>query len=176
MSATRFSKGTSGNPKGRPRKVAAPSPSAFDIIVDKTLTVTRGGISREIGVEEALQHKTYQDAIAGSRLARREVLRMIIKREKAKAAKQVTNRPGIEILQEHPTDSANEAMRLLDIISDNNDPRDLRDEYDRVLLEPWVVEAALERRRQLNLTKKQLDDIRRCTRDAQTLSLPHPVD
>ena len=36
---------------------------------------------REVTVEEALQHRTYQDAIAGSRAARREVLKMIAKRE-----------------------------------------------------------------------------------------------
>ena len=38
-------------------------------------------------VEEALQHRTYQDAIAGSRSARREVLKMIAKREQYLAAR-----------------------------------------------------------------------------------------
>ena len=51
--------------------------SAFDIVIDKTLTVTQGGVPREVTVEEALQHRTYQDAVAGNRSARREVLKMI---------------------------------------------------------------------------------------------------
>lgn len=176
LSATRFTKGTSGNPAGRPRKVADPIPSAFDIIIDKTLTVTRGGVAREIGVEEALQHKTYQDAIAGSRLARREVLRMILKREKAKAAGRAKRNAPIEQIIEHDTTSANDAMRLLGIISDDNDDRYGSDEYERVLLEPWVVDAALGRRGRRNLARRQLDDIRRCTRDGKALNLPDPID
>ena len=48
-------------------------PSAFDIVFDKTLTVTQGGSERALTVEEALQLRTYQDAIAGNRPARREI-------------------------------------------------------------------------------------------------------
>ena len=66
-------------------------------------------------------------------------------------------------------------MRLLDIICDDNDDRYANDKYERVLLEPWVVEAALGRRRHLNLTKAQLDDIRRSTRDGKDICLPDPV-
>jgi hypothetical protein len=36
-------------------------------------------------VEEALQLRTYQNALAGNRAAQREVLKMIAKREKAMA-------------------------------------------------------------------------------------------
>ena len=52
----------------------------------------QGGKAREVTVDEALQHKTYQQAIAGNRMASREVLKMIAKREKALAAKRVPNR------------------------------------------------------------------------------------
>ena len=81
--SSRFQKGQSGNPKGRPRKAKLEKTgSAFDLVIDKTLTVTQGGVPREVTVDEALQHRTYQDAIAGNRSARREVLKMIAKREK----------------------------------------------------------------------------------------------
>ena len=82
--STRFRKGQSGNPRGRPKKTKPdPQSSAFDVVIDRTLTIVQGGVPREVTVDEALQHQTYQNAIAGNRPARREVLKMIAKREKA---------------------------------------------------------------------------------------------
>jgi len=49
--------------------------------------VTQNGRQRELTVEEALQHRTYQDAIAGSRFAQRQVLKRIAKREQWLAAR-----------------------------------------------------------------------------------------
>ena len=72
--ASRFTKGRSGNPKGRPKRAGTPAASAFDILIDKVLTVSHGGEPREVTVEEALQHRTYQEAIAGNRSARRTIL------------------------------------------------------------------------------------------------------
>jgi len=83
----RFPKGKSGNPRGRPKAAPRPSVSAFDIVFDQALTVTQNGRQHELTVEEALLHRMYQDAIAGKRLAQREVLKMILKREKWLAAR-----------------------------------------------------------------------------------------
>src|SRR6476660_1364413 len=77
----RFRKGQSGNPGGRPRRVRSTSNSAFDVIIDRKLKASRGGVLHEVTVEEALQQRTYQEALAGKRLAIREVLRWILKRE-----------------------------------------------------------------------------------------------
>ena len=65
---TRFVKGQSGNPAGRP-KTRRPNVSAFDIIFDKVLTVNQGGNERELTVDEALQLQTYQTALGGSKIA-----------------------------------------------------------------------------------------------------------
>src|SRR5438552_3928857 len=113
--ATRFRKGQSGNPKGRPKAGPRLPPSAFDIVIGRTLTVTLNGKAREVTVEEALQQRTYQDAIAGSRLARREIPKMIAKRETWLTAKK-PKRGRIEMLSE-PTDpdNADEALLLLGI-------------------------------------------------------------
>ena len=77
-----FPKGRSGNLKGRPTTARVPNGSAFEVLVEKTLTVAnRGGTTREIPVEEALQQRTYQDALAGKRMAMREVVKWIQERE-----------------------------------------------------------------------------------------------
>ena len=146
-------------------------PSAFDTVIDQRLTVTQGGDTRELGVEEALQLKTYQDALSGNRPARREILKMIAKREIWLAAK----RPPPAALPhryEIDPENANEALVILGIAS-----RDAKvtptDPYERFLLEPWAVEAALRRSSRRTWSDKELLDIRRCSRDHQ--SLPRPV-
>jgi len=98
--ASRFRKGQSGNPNGRPKADPGPSPSAFDIILDRTLPVTQNGKPRELTIEEALQHRTYEDAIAGSRPAQRQVLKWIAKREKWFAAKGARKHPSVKRLVE----------------------------------------------------------------------------
>jgi Family of unknown function (DUF5681) len=69
-----FRKGRSGNPGGRPTASRPTRTSAFDVVVEKMLTVTHQGATREITMEEALQQRTYRDAVAGKRMAQREVL------------------------------------------------------------------------------------------------------
>jgi hypothetical protein len=175
---SRFQKGQSGNPKGRPRKTQpSGSASAFDVIVDKMLTITRNGVPREVGIEEALQHRTYRDAIGGNRSARREVLKMIAKREQALAKLAPPPAYTITRAQEEDPDNANAALLILGIAC--RDPTDYgpRDTFERLLLEPWAVQAALSRRRGgSKLDKKDIEDIRRCTRDRGSLRWPRGTD
>jgi hypothetical protein len=169
---SRFSKGRSGNPKGRPRSRPLPAPSAFDIVIDRTLTVTQGGRARELTLEEALQHKTYQAAIAGNRAARREVLKMIAKRERWLAAK-APSHPRIERLVEpEDPDNANEALLLLGIAELDTRYTGPNDPSERLLLQPWAVQAALRRRRRRRLSEKEISEIKRCTRDPDSIRWP----
>jgi len=172
-SATRFRKGQSGNPAGRPKKATlAPQASAFDVVIDRRLTITQGGRQREVTVDEALQHKTYQDAIAGGRIARREVLKMIAKREQALAARQPRpTRPGLRLEREDPA-NAEAALLILGIAA--LDPRWAQVEgHDRrLLLEPWAVQAALSRRGRKPLGEREVAGVERCTRDPETLVWP----
>jgi hypothetical protein len=166
--AGRFPKGTSGNPKGRPKSRRASSVSAFDIITDLTVTLTQGGKLREVTVEEALQHRTYQEAINGNRAAQREVLKMIAKREKWLAAKRPVSRVKILSEPEDP-DNADEALLLLGIAEP--DPR----WYQGLLLQPWAVQTALSRPGRRRLSAEDISEIKRCTRDAETLRWPAGV-
>src|SRR5262245_59647293 len=168
----RFLKGNSGNPKGRPRKQTPPADaprSAFEIVLNKRVTATQGGIERELTVEEALQFRIYEDALAGKRPAVREVLKMIAKREKAIADSGHRKLPFGTWKELMDPINADAAMCLLGIAA-----LDVRrkgwDAIPALLLEPWAVQAALSRRRGSKaLTPKDIGEINRCTRAAHTL-------
>lgn len=147
-----FRKGESGNPKGRPRgrkKVGSASPtSAFDILFEET-TVTQSGIAAERPFEEVLQLRAYQDALAGNKMARREVIRMIIAREKALArAKPSIQFRKIERKFEGPDPrNADAALLLLGIAQPNPDRPEPYEGHPHLHLQTWATQMALSRRR-----------------------------
>ena len=166
-----FPKGRSGNLRGRPTSSRAPQPSAFDIIMEKTLVVTRHGITREITVKEGLEQRTYQDALAGKRMAMREVMKWIIKREAwlAKHAPQASRPTTTRHISPDP-DNADAALLLLGIAAPNPARADIGADRAQLLLEPWAAQAALRRRRGgQHLTDRERSEIRRCTRDPDCL-------
>jgi hypothetical protein len=168
-----FTKGRSGNPKGRPRSSGVPTGSAFEVLVDKTLTVPDRGGTREIPLEEGLQRRTYQDALAGKRMAMRQVMKWIIKRE-AWLAKHEPKAPqeGTLIVSDD-SDNADAALVLLGIAAPDPARAEFGADRAQLLLEPWAVQAALGRRRGgQRLTEKELNAVRRCTRDSDTLRWP----
>lgn len=176
--STRFQKGQSGNPRGRPKKQKPVKSSAFDIVIDRTLTITQNGVQREVSVDEALQHKTYQAAIAGDRAARREVLKMIAKREKAMAEKAPKAAPPEVKFREGDPANADVAMLILGIAREDTRWAEYARPGDRqrLLLEPWAVQAALSRRSARKMTKRELDEARRCTHDANAIRWPEAND
>ncbi|UUR08135.1 DUF5681 domain-containing protein [Sphingomonas glaciei] len=166
----RFAKGQSGNPAGRPRK-RRPHVSAFDIIFDKTLTVTQNGLERELTVEEALQIQTYQAALKGSRMAIRAVLKMIEKRELAlaKQAPAPTNHiKPLSII--YDSDSANEAMRLLGVTMVDESESGYWE--NRPKLATWATQAAVSRPGRRTLDEKTLADARRSTLNPDCVKWP----
>jgi hypothetical protein len=169
-----FLKGRSGNPKGRPTSSRASRASAFEVILEKTLTVVHHGGMREITVEEALQQRTYRDALAGKRVAIREVLRWIKQREAwlAEHKPKASRHDFVPRFTSDP-DNADTALLLLGIAAHNPDRAEWGKDRAQLLLEPWAVQAALHRRRGGNrLTDSERDTIRRCTRDPHSLRWP----
>ena len=171
---SRFRKGESGNPNGRPKKPKQQQAPAFEILFDRTIPVMQNGQQRDLTVDEALQLKTYQDALAGKRPAIREVLKMIEKRDARLAKRTLTFRP-LRRFMEYDSNNANEALLLLGIAE--RDPRlDYpSDQYERLLLQPWATQKALSRPGRRRLTKDEISEIKRCTRDADTLRWPESL-
>jgi len=166
----RFAKGHSGNPTGRPRK-RRPHVSAFDIIFDKTLTVTQNGVERELTVDEALQIQTYQAALKGSRMAIRAVLKMIEKREVALAKQAPAPRNPMKPLGFiYDSDSADEAMRLLGITMVDDSESGYWE--NRPKLATWATQAALSRPGRRALDEKTVADVKRSTLSPDRLKWP----
>ncbi len=166
MSDTRFQKGQSGNPRGRPPKPRRPNISAFEIVLDKRLTATVGGKERELTVEEVLQQQTLKDALAGKRMAIRKVLKMIEKREAALARKNPAPKVLVTIEHHYCAENANEAMRILGIAEP--DPGF----ESRWKVSAWATQAALSRPGRRKFTAKEQQDIRFFTFDPETLRWP----
>src|SRR5262249_54779204 len=132
--------------------------------------------TREITVEEALQQRTYQDALKGKRMAIREVVKWILKREEwlakhaAKPTGPVRLRP---VLTSRDPDNADAALLLLGIAAPNPARADWKTDRTHLLLEPWAVQAAFRRRRGgRGLTDREREDIQRSTRDPDSLRWP----
>ena len=166
MSSSRFQLGQSGNPKGRPRKHRRPNVSAFEIILDKTLTITQNGKAREATVEEALQQQTFKDALAGKRLAIRKVLAMIEKRERALEKKNPVPGRIIELKQHYSTDNADEALRILGIAEpEQSFPT-------RWKVHSWAAQAAISRPGRKKFDNREVKNIRFFTFDPESLKWP----
>lgn len=166
---TRFKKGQSGNPKGRPR-ARRPNVSAFDIVFDKVLTINQGGKERELTVDEALQLQTYQAALGGGKMAIRQVLKMIEKRETALAMR---NKPGgVKIIKEHEgySDNAKKALAILGIIEAEPSTDDSAEYRWRVA--NWAAQAGLSRPGKRNLATKDVNDIKFFAKDSESLRWP----
>jgi hypothetical protein len=173
-----FSKGSSPNPGGRPAASPAPQASAFEVLVEKTLTVTDRAGTREITIEEALQQQTYQRALNGDRMAARDVLKWIRKRDAWLAKNAPTASPPAITRHISPDpDNADAALLLLGIAAPNPARAEFDNDRAQLLLEPWAAQAALHRRRGgQRLTDEERDWIRRCTRDPDSLRWPRGTD
>ena len=169
----RFQKGQSGNPAGRP-KARRPHVSAFNIVFDKTLTVNQNGVERELTVDEALQLKTYQAALKGSKMAVRAVLKMIERREAvlaAQAPKIVHHKPNPYVLI-YDSDSADEAMQILGIASVEEAPAGMGWGHDKPKLETWATQAAISRPGRRPLDERHVGDVKLLTKSPDQLKWP----
>jgi len=176
-----FQKGRSGNARGRRpgsgKRVS--NGTASQILLDKTVTVTLGGKTREISAEEAIQQRTFKDALAGKAMPMREVIKWIIKRDAwfKKNAPVQKPQPGITRYFSGDPDNADEAFVLLGIAAPNPARADVVSGRAQLLLEPWAAQLGLtHKRRGARLSESDRATVRRSTRDPHALIFPgeHP--
>jgi hypothetical protein len=106
----------------------------------------------------------------------REVLRWIKKREAWLAEYMPKASDFVLRITDDPA-NADAALLLPGIAAHNPDRADWRKDRAQLLLEPWAVQATLHRRRGGNrLTDEEREEIRRCTRDPNSLRWPRSTN
>ncbi len=134
---TRFTKGRSGNPSGRPRGRHRQAP--YESVLGHMVKIREGGAERHITAAEAFLLQLTKRGLEGDGAAARESLAMIEQaRERQSAGQsQVTAIVLVGVAPGSVT-SALEPLRMAKEL-------DPYRETARMALEPWLVEAALAR-------------------------------
>lgn len=132
---TRFRKGTSGNPKGRPKRSSTPKP--IEKVLERNVTAVVDGARRSVPVMEAVGLQLAQRALAGDMAAMRELIK-IVNQAVARQQEEVRAVEPLEVKVIFVAcDEPSLALDILDIVYGSTDKR--------TRLRNWVVQAALDR-------------------------------
>ena len=173
----RFVKGKSGNRNGAPRKEMPERVSLVSEIFDVPVRVTISGRTREVTVEEAVQFRALQNAMAGKAGAINRVTGWLIRREQWRSEEAEKKLPSKFVVKttrgSSDPQNAVAALRLLGIASRNEIFDEVDPDLDRTCLETWAVQAAIDRSGgKASLSDEEMASSWHTIRDAATLQWP----
>lgn len=159
--ATRFKKGSSGNPRGRPKNRRKTVP--YDAVLGQMVTIREDGRERRVTAAEAFLLQLTQKGLAGDSAAVRDSLEAI---ENARSQRG-DDRQSVDTIIVSPISTGADAIFRSLGLAIKKYPED--EKRVRWELNPWIVEAALDR----------LGDVRLSAEDQRTVwdatRTPHKV-
>ena len=135
--ATRFQKGRSGNPRGRPKNRHREIP--YDAVLGQMVTIREEGKERRVTAAEAFLLQLTQKGLAGDSVAARASLDAI---EAARATQSLTQSGPSKIIMVAIDSGADAIIGKLGIAFHKYPTDKARTRWE---INPWMVEAALER-------------------------------
>lgn len=161
--STRFQKGRSGNPKGRPRGRHRDIP--YDSVLGQMVTILEDGRERRVTAAEAFLLQLTRKGLAGDSAAARASLAAI---EAARARKAATIEPQITrvLILGYTIGCSLKALGL----GVKRFPLD--EKRVHWLLQPWIVQAALQRFGSKRLTKEEQRKVWNVTKAPEQVAWP----
>ena len=161
--ATQFQKGRSGNPRGRPRGSHSIIP--YNSVLGQMVTIREDGRERRVTAAEAFLLQLIQKGLAGDSAAARSSLAAI------EAARVQRPAEGVTAIRRIVFVSMGIGCVLRDLgmaIKTNR----FSEEHARWWLKPWIVEAALARLGDRQLTSAEQREVWNATRAPESVSWP----
>ncbi len=164
--ATRFQKGQRGNPRGRPRKTRN-SDIPYNSLLGQMVTIREDGRQRRVTAAEAFLLHLTQKGLAGDSGAARHSL-AAIENARSKYANQEALQVRI-VWKSVTPGSVGCTIEPLGIATKSN--RYSADKA-RFQLKPWIVQAALDRLGERQLTKEEQMTVVQATKSPETIDWP----
>lgn len=162
--STRFRKGQTGNPRGRPRNRRREIP--YDTVLGQMVTIRENGRERRVTAAEAFLLQLTQKGLAGDSAAARASLEAI-EDARAKRTEGVTGVSKIAIAS--VGSGADAIIGKLGIAFHKYPNEEARTRWE---LNLWVVEAALKRHGDTRLTEEVQREVWNATRTPQKVRWP----
>lgn len=162
--ATRFQKGRSGNPKGRPKNRHKSVP--YNAVLGQMVTIREDGRERRVIAAEAFLLQLTQKGLAGDSAATRDALDVI---EKARMERGDDRQDIDTIILSSISSGADAILETLGLAKLKYPTDEKRVRWE---LNPWIIELALERLGEKRLTVHEQQEVWRATRTPKKVAWP----